>query len=105
MESCRAEQDIRAALQSAVTCAILAPAGAHRSRMLSMLYKDERVTDAQAVPQFPFMEKMLMERLIAPCAPPPQLASEALFMIYWSCPRRYGRVRHTLQAMCLVLRF
>ena len=36
--------------------------------MLSMLYKDERVTDPQAVPQFPFMEKMLMERLIAPCA-------------------------------------
>jgi hypothetical protein len=52
-----------------VTCAILAPAGSHRSRMLSMLYKDERASAPGAVPQFAFLEKMLMERLIAPCAP------------------------------------
>jgi COP9 signalosome complex subunit 4 len=65
---CRSEADVQAALQSAVTCAILAPAGTHRSRMLSMLYKDERITNAEAIPQFPFMEKMLMERLIPPCA-------------------------------------
>ena len=36
---------------------------------MSMLYKDERVSAAGAVPQFPFLEKMLMERLITPCAP------------------------------------
>jgi hypothetical protein len=32
--------------------------------MLAMLYKDERVANVAAVPQFPFLEKMLMERLI-----------------------------------------
>ena len=64
---CRSEGSITQALQSAVTCAILAPAGSHRSRMLAMLYKDERVSAPGAVPQFPFLEKMLMERLITPC--------------------------------------
>ena len=67
--ACRTEEDINAALCSAVTCAILAPAGSHRSRILSMLYKDERVSAPGAVPQFPILEKMLMERLITPCAP------------------------------------
>jgi COP9 signalosome complex subunit 4 len=68
MLACSTEQDINAALQAAVTCAILAPAGSHRSRILSMLYKDERVSDPGAVPQFPFLEKMLMERLVTPYA-------------------------------------
>ena len=67
---CRSADSVNAALRAAVTCAILAPAGSHRSRMLSLLYKDERVSAPGAVPQFPFLEKMLMERLVTPCAPP-----------------------------------
>lgn len=58
------EDSIAQLLQAAVTCAILHPASLHRSRMLAMLYKDERVADTAVVPQFPFLEKMLMERII-----------------------------------------
>jgi PCI domain len=67
--ACRSQESIEALLRAAVTCAILHPASTHRSRMLAMLYKDERVSNIAAVPQFPFLEKMLMERLITKCAP------------------------------------
>lgn len=62
--ACRSEESIQQLLQAAVTCAILHPASTHRSRMLATLYKDERVSNVAAVPQFPFLEKMLMEHLI-----------------------------------------
>lgn len=58
----QSEESVLELLQAAVVCTILAPASAQRSRMLAMLYKDER---AAAVPQFPFLEKMLMERVIS----------------------------------------
>lgn len=67
------------ALERAVTCAILARAGPHRTRILSMLYKDERcVFDLQRASKilkyvcrcrkllrvFPMLEKMYMGRLL-----------------------------------------
>ena len=47
----------------AVTCAILAPAGPQRSRLLGTLYKDER---SQSLPNYSVLEKMYMERLLRP---------------------------------------
>lgn len=48
-------------LRMAITCALLAPAGPQRSRMLGTLYKDER---SHALPNFSMLEKMYMERLL-----------------------------------------
>eukprot|EP01024_Parvocaulis_polyphysoides_P021104 TRINITY_DN1999_c1_g1_i3.p3 TRINITY_DN1999_c1_g1~~TRINITY_DN1999_c1_g1_i3.p3 ORF type:complete len:265 (+),score=38.40 TRINITY_DN1999_c1_g1_i3:385-1179(+) len=56
------QSDMMKALQSAVVCTILANAGPQRNRMLATLYKDER---AAQIPQFKFLEKMFMERMIA----------------------------------------
>lgn len=50
-------------LGEAIKCAILAPAGPPRSRLLARLYKDER---AVAVAQHRILEKMFLDRLIAP---------------------------------------
>ena len=55
------EEDMITSLRMAVTCALLAPAGPQRSRMLGTLYKDER---SHALPNFPMLEKMFMERLL-----------------------------------------
>jgi hypothetical protein len=71
--ACRSYDQVSKLLAASVTCSILAPAGTHRRRLLAMLYKDERVAEVTRVPQFPFLEKMFMERLITPCAPPPTL--------------------------------
>lgn len=49
------------ALTKAAICAILAPAGPERSRILAMLYKDERT---QKIPNFSMMEKIYMERVV-----------------------------------------
>ena len=49
-------------LSSAVTCAVLAPAGPQRSRALAKLYKDER---APEVPEFGILEKMFLDRLLS----------------------------------------
>lgn len=68
---CRTADSVAQLLQASVTCAILHPASLHRSRMLAMLYKDERVADTTVVPQFPFLEKMLMERIITTCVRSP----------------------------------
>ncbi|KAL8722619.1 MAG: hypothetical protein Q9225_000925 [Loekoesia sp. 1 TL-2023] len=51
------------ALSSAITCAVLAPAGPSRSRALSKLYKDER---APQIPEFGILEKMFLDRLLSP---------------------------------------
>lgn len=50
-------------LGEAIKCAILAPAGPPRSRMLGRLYKDER---AASVAQYRILEKMFLDRLIDP---------------------------------------
>lgn len=43
------------ALDNALICAILAPAGPHRSRMLGTLFKDER---SQRSPAYSMLNKM-----------------------------------------------
>jgi len=55
------EADLMQLLKSAVTCAILAPAGPQRSRILALLCKDERI---RSVEHFEILHKMFMERLI-----------------------------------------
>ncbi|PXF41925.1 COP9 signalosome complex subunit 4 [Gracilariopsis chorda] len=53
--------DASPALVSAVTCAILAPAGPRRSRMLAVLYNDER---SRTLDLFPLLESIHMGRLL-----------------------------------------
>eukprot|EP01114_Cavostelium_apophysatum_P005932 TRINITY_DN17109_c0_g1_i2.p1 TRINITY_DN17109_c0_g1~~TRINITY_DN17109_c0_g1_i2.p1 ORF type:complete len:332 (+),score=54.54 TRINITY_DN17109_c0_g1_i2:54-1049(+) len=48
-------------LQYAVICAILAPAGPQRSRMLSTLFKDERSSKIEI---YPILERMYLERIL-----------------------------------------
>lgn len=57
-----AEEERMRCLSSAVTCAVLAPAGPLRSRALAKLYKDER---APEVPEFGILEKMFLDRLLS----------------------------------------
>jgi len=49
-------------LEYAVSCAILAKAGPQRSRVLAMLYSDDR---SKQLPNYPMLEKMLKERIIS----------------------------------------
>jgi len=55
------EADLLQLLKCAVTCAILAPAGPQRSRILALLCKDERI---RQVEHYEIVHKMFMERLI-----------------------------------------
>mmetsp|Transcript_58580 Transcript_58580/g.188280 ORF Transcript_58580/g.188280 Transcript_58580/m.188280 type:complete len:406 (+) Transcript_58580:94-1311(+) len=55
------ETDLVQLLKLAVTCAILAPAGPQRSRILASLCKDERI---RSVEHYEILHKMFMERLI-----------------------------------------
>eukprot|EP00735_Rhodelphis_limneticus_P006550 TRINITY_DN18966_c0_g1::TRINITY_DN18966_c0_g1_i1::g.21712::m.21712 TRINITY_DN18966_c0_g1::TRINITY_DN18966_c0_g1_i1::g.21712 ORF type:complete len:405 (+),score=80.18,sp/Q8L5U0/CSN4_ARATH/48.58/7e-121,PCI/PF01399.22/2.3e-16 TRINITY_DN18966_c0_g1_i1:26-1216(+) len=55
------EEDLLQALGHAITCAILAPAGPQRSRILATLYKDER---SAHLPVFGILEKMFLERIL-----------------------------------------
>lgn len=55
------ESDLLQLLQCAVTCALLAPAGPQRSRILALLCKDERI---RQVEHFEILHKMFMDRLI-----------------------------------------
>ncbi|KAF9360948.1 COP9 signalosome complex subunit 4 [Mortierella sp. AD094] len=48
-------------LSAAVVCAVLAPAGPQRSRMLATLYKDDR---SQRLPHFSILEKMYLDRVL-----------------------------------------
>ena len=57
-----AEDERVRCLSSAITCAVLAPAGPQRSRALAKLYKDER---APEVPEFAILEKMFLDRLLS----------------------------------------
>merc|ERR1712032_1451081 len=55
------EADLLQLLKCAVTCAILAPAGPQRSRILALLSKDERIRNVE---HYEILHKMFMERLI-----------------------------------------
>ncbi|PYH97829.1 COP9 signalosome subunit CsnD [Aspergillus ellipticus CBS 707.79] len=55
------ESDRLQALAAAIRCAVLAPAGPQRSRILATLYKDDRST---SVEEFGILEKMFLDRLL-----------------------------------------
>ncbi|KIM29547.1 hypothetical protein M408DRAFT_328792 [Serendipita vermifera MAFF 305830] len=51
------------ALQAAITCAVLAPAGPSRSRVLASLYRDER---AYTLSNYNILTKMFLDHIIRP---------------------------------------
>jgi len=55
------EEETKAFLEKSVICTILAPPGTQRSRLLTMLYKDDRT---RTTAHFNLLEKMYLERLI-----------------------------------------
>jgi COP9 signalosome complex subunit 4 len=50
-------------LSAAVTCAVLAPAGPNRSRVLASLYRDERTAD---LPTYNILSKMFLDHILRP---------------------------------------
>lgn len=48
-------------LETAIVCAVMAPAGPQRSRQLATLYKDERSVE---LPIFGILEKMFLDRIL-----------------------------------------
>lgn len=58
-----AEEERLHTLSMAVKCAILAPAGPMRSRILGRLYKDERSAQLE---EFGILEKIFLDRLLSP---------------------------------------
>ncbi|ETW83961.1 hypothetical protein HETIRDRAFT_62610 [Heterobasidion irregulare TC 32-1] len=50
-------------LSAAVTCAVLAPAGPNRSRILASLYRDERTAE---LPTFNILSKMFLDHILRP---------------------------------------
>ncbi|MCJ1332290.1 COP9 signalosome complex subunit 4 [Thelotrema lepadinum] len=63
MSSAMAEEERNFCLSKAIICAVLAPAGPQRSRLLGKLYKDERAAQLE---EFGILEKMFLDRLISP---------------------------------------
>lgn len=57
------EEETLHTLAMAIKCAILAPAGPDRRRVLGRLYKDER---SAGLEEFGILEKMFLDRLLAP---------------------------------------
>jgi COP9 signalosome complex subunit 4 len=57
------EDERETALGAAIVCAVLAPAGPLRARMLARLYKDDR---SPSLDDFPILEKMFLDRLLSP---------------------------------------
>lgn len=57
------EEGTRQALESAIICALLAPAGPQRSRQLATLCKDDR---SPTMPLYPMLQKMFTDRIIRP---------------------------------------
>ncbi|XP_065158268.1 COP9 signalosome complex subunit 4 [Atheta coriaria] len=55
------EEERVTALRNALICTVLASAGQQRSRMLAILFKDER---CQSLPAFAILEKMYLDRII-----------------------------------------
>lgn len=58
-----AEDERLHTLSMAIKCAVLAPAGPQRSRVLARLYRDER---AVGLEEFSILEKMFLNRLLRP---------------------------------------
>lgn len=58
-----AEEERLHTLSMAIKCAVLAPAGPQRSRVLARLYRDER---AVGLEEFSILEKMFLNRLLRP---------------------------------------
>ena len=63
MSTTLAEEERLQSLSQAIICAVLAPAGPQRSRVLGKLFKDER---ANQLEEFGILEKMFFDRLISP---------------------------------------
>ncbi|KAJ3240227.1 COP9 signalosome complex subunit 4 [Chytriomyces hyalinus] len=61
-----AESERIVCLVQAVTCAILAPAGPQRSRLLATLYKDDRVRENAELSTvfYPILEKVYLDRIL-----------------------------------------
>ncbi|KAH0840148.1 hypothetical protein J3R83DRAFT_1128 [Lanmaoa asiatica] len=57
------EEERKQILSHAVTCAVLAPAGPNRSRVLASLYRDERSSD---LPTYNILSKMFLDRILRP---------------------------------------
>ncbi|KAF4619230.1 hypothetical protein D9613_005047 [Agrocybe pediades] len=57
------EEERRHMLLAAVTCAVLAPAGPNRSRVLASLYRDERTAD---LPTYNILSKMFLDHILRP---------------------------------------
>ncbi|KAJ7781206.1 hypothetical protein B0H16DRAFT_1671545 [Mycena metata] len=57
------EEERRHMLMAAVTCAVLAPAGPNRSRILASLYRDERTID---LPTYNILSKMFLDHILRP---------------------------------------
>ncbi|KAG6854818.1 hypothetical protein C0991_001245 [Blastosporella zonata] len=55
------EEERRHMLLAAVTCAVLAPAGPNRSRVLASLYRDERTLD---LPTYNVLSKMFLDHIL-----------------------------------------
>ncbi|GAA5956146.1 hypothetical protein JCM3765_005466 [Sporobolomyces pararoseus] len=58
-----AEEERLQALSAAIVCAVLAPAGPNRSRILTSLYKDER---SSSTSHFKILSKMFLDQMIKP---------------------------------------
>jgi len=57
------EDERKYMLSAAVTCAVLAPAGPNRSRILSSLYRDERAAE---LPTHNILSKMFLDHILRP---------------------------------------
>jgi COP9 signalosome complex subunit 4 len=57
------EEERLQTLSAAITCAVLGPAGPTRARQLGRLYRDDR---AAGTPEFSILEKIFLDRLLAP---------------------------------------
>ncbi|KAG6837447.1 hypothetical protein H0H93_009541 [Arthromyces matolae] len=57
------EEERRHMLLAAVTCAVLAPAGPNRSRVLASLYRDERTLE---LPTYNILSKMFLDHILRP---------------------------------------
>ncbi|OBZ70205.1 COP9 signalosome complex subunit 4 [Grifola frondosa] len=57
------EEERKHMLSAAVTCAVLAPAGPNRSRILASLCRDERTSE---LPSFNILQKMFHDRILRP---------------------------------------
>ncbi|GAA5847919.1 hypothetical protein JCM9279_003491 [Rhodotorula babjevae] len=58
-----AEDERMHTLNVAIVCAVLAPAGPIRSRLLASLYRDERAAQS---PHYPILSKMFLDQMIRP---------------------------------------